>query len=134
MLKITSSITGIFDGASLIPYIEMVTRCKRFVGIMNCGGKEVAASSAAVVALPAVEVRVGGVECVICKEEMRKGRDVCKLPCQHLFHRMCILPWLKKRNTCPCCRFQLPCDDIFGEIQRLWGVLVKASDKSLDDE
>ncbi|KAK8491695.1 hypothetical protein V6N13_030114 [Hibiscus sabdariffa] len=96
--------------------------------------KEVAASPAEVVALPSVEVRGGGVECVICKEEMREGREVCKFPCQHLFHWVCILPWLKKRNTCPCCRFQLPCDDIFGEIQRLWGVLVKAGGKSLDDE
>lgn len=110
-LKITG-ITGIFDGAALIPYIEMVTRCKRLVGIMGCGG----------------------IECVICKEEMREGRDVCKFPCQHLFHWMCILPWVKKRNTCPCCRFQLPSDDIFGEIQRLWGILVKASGKSVDDE
>ncbi|XWS55751.1 hypothetical protein CRYUN_Cryun09bG0027500 [Craigia yunnanensis] len=136
MLKITG-ITGIFDGAALIPYFEMVTRCRRFVGIMGCGGKEgkeVATSAAAVVALLAVEVRGGGIECVICKEEMKEGRDVCKLPCQHLFHWICILPWLKKRNTCPCCRFQLPCDDIFGEIQRLWGVLVKASGKSLDTE
>ncbi|XVF08000.1 hypothetical protein REPUB_Repub06bG0187500 [Reevesia pubescens] len=136
MLKITSINTGVFDGAALVPYIEMVTRCRRFVGIMGCGkeGKEVAASPAAVVALPAVEVRGGGIECVICKEEMREGRDVCKLPCEHLFHWMCILPWLKKRNTCPCCRFQLPCDDVFGEIQRLWGVLVKASGKTLDSE
>ncbi|XVE61788.1 hypothetical protein DITRI_Ditri06bG0067300 [Diplodiscus trichospermus] len=136
MLKITS-ITGVFDGAALLPYIEMVTRCRRFVGIMGCGGKEgkeVAASPAAVVALPAVEVRRGGVECVICKEEMREGREVCKFPCHHLFHWMCILPWLKKRNTCPCCRFQLPSDDIFGEIQWLWAFLVKASGKSIDAE
>ncbi|XVE76277.1 hypothetical protein DITRI_Ditri12bG0159100 [Diplodiscus trichospermus] len=136
MLNITS-ITGIFDGAALIPYFEMVARCRRFVRIMGCGekeGKEVAASPAAVVALPSVEVRGSGFECVICKEEMKEGRDVCKLPCQHLFHWICILPWLKKRNTCPCCRFQLPCDDIFREIQRLWGVLVKASGKSPDAE
>ncbi|KAK8484459.1 hypothetical protein V6N13_030112 [Hibiscus sabdariffa] len=135
-LKITG-ITGIFDGAALIPYIEMVTRCKRLVGIMGLGEKErkeVAASPAVVVALPSVEVKGGGVECVICREEMREGREVCKFPCQHLFHWVCILPWLKKRNTCPCCRFQLPCDDIFVEIQRLWGVLVKAGGKSLDDE
>ncbi|XVF55375.1 hypothetical protein PTKIN_Ptkin06aG0032100 [Pterospermum kingtungense] len=139
MLKITGTINGVFDGAALVPYIEMVTRCRRFVGAMSCslkeGNKEMAASAAAVVALPAVEVRGGGgVECVICKEEMREGRDVCMLPCQHLFHWMCILPWLKKRNTCPCCRFQLPCDDMFGEIQRLWGVLVNASGKNLDEE
>ena len=63
-------------GASvLIPYIEMVVRCRRLVGLMGCGGGkgggDVAASTAAVVAMPAVEVREGGRECVICKEEMR---------------------------------------------------------------
>ncbi|OMO72681.1 hypothetical protein CCACVL1_17667 [Corchorus capsularis] len=80
ILRITNITGGAYDGAALIPYIEMVIRCRRFVGIMGCGGKEgreIAASPAAVVALPAVEVRSGGVECVICKEEMKEGRDAC---------------------------------------------------------
>ncbi|XP_010543344.1 PREDICTED: E3 ubiquitin-protein ligase SGR9, amyloplastic-like isoform X1 [Tarenaya hassleriana] len=113
-------------------------RCKRFVDIMGGGrggggkeGKEVAAARAAVVALRSVEVIAGdggGVECVICKEEMRQGRDVCEMPCKHLFHWKCILPWLSKTNTCPFCRFQLPTDDVFAEIQRLWEILLKSSD------
>ncbi|KAJ6969369.1 hypothetical protein NC653_037130 [Populus alba x Populus x berolinensis] len=36
-------------------------------------GRELAAAPAAVVALPAVEVRGGGEECVICREEMSEG-------------------------------------------------------------
>ncbi|KAE9619470.1 hypothetical protein Lal_00032264 [Lupinus albus] len=132
LLKLScSSVTPICVGTILIPYIEMVARCWRMVEALGCGGggKEVAAAASTVVALPAVEVMVGGKECVICKEEMRVGRDVCELPCQHLFHWMCILPWLRKRNTCPCCRFRLPSDDVFGEIQRLWEVLVKMGPK-----
>ncbi|KAJ7977040.1 putative RING/U-box superfamily protein [Quillaja saponaria] len=132
---LTISTSGIGGVCDLIPYIEMMIRCWRFLGAMDCErgkeGREVAASVAAVVALPAVEVRIGGRECVICKEEMREGRDVCELPCQHLFHWMCILPWLRKRNTCPCCRFPLPSDDVFGEIQRLWEVLIKIGGKEL---
>ncbi|KAF7818560.1 E3 ubiquitin-protein ligase SGR9, amyloplastic [Senna tora] len=132
MLSISSIPIGAAacTATTLIPYVEMVVRCRRLVGVMGCvsgGGKgvgEVAASRAAVVALPAVEVEAGGRECVICKEEMGIGRDVCELPCQHLFHWKCILPWLKKRNTCPCCRFHLPSDNVLGEIQRLWEVLV----------
>ncbi|RDX81830.1 E3 ubiquitin-protein ligase SGR9, amyloplastic, partial [Mucuna pruriens] len=120
---------GACAGTVLIPFVENVARCWRLVCALDCGGGkevgEVAASAAMVVALPSVEVSVGGRECVICKEEMRIGRDVCELPCQHLFHWMCILPWLGKRNTCPCCRFRLASDDVFGEIQRLWELLVK---------
>lgn len=109
------------------------------MGAMGCGGgKETgvsATSAASVVGLAAAEVRVGGREreCVICKEEMRGGRDVCELPCQHLFHRMCLLPWLRKTNTCPCCRFKLPSDDVFAEIQRLWEVLVNMDGRDCSD-
>ncbi|KAF3442062.1 hypothetical protein FNV43_RR15978 [Rhamnella rubrinervis] len=126
----------------LAAYIEIVTRCLRFVSVMgSCGsstggnykvGRELPASVSAVVALPSVEVTGAGGECAICKEEMKEGRDVCELPCQHSFHWMCILPWLRKKNTCPCCRFQLPTDDVFGEIQRLWEVLVKMSSGHAD--
>lgn len=111
-------------------FVELLSKFLKFVGVFDCDGsrkegKEVAAAAAVVVALPSVEVSGGGKECVICKEEMKQGRDVCELPCTHLFHWMCILPWLRKTNTCPCCRFRLPSDDISGEIERLWEVLVK---------
>lgn len=136
---LTVSGIGAHNASVLVSYIEMLTRCLRFVnatGSCSFGGKagrEVPAAKAVVVALPSVEVRNGGPkECVICKEEMEENRDVCELPCRHLFHWVCILRWLSKRNTCPCCRFGLPTDDVFGEIQRLWDVLVKVvSDKGL---
>ncbi|KAM1639516.1 hypothetical protein EV1_009599 [Malus domestica] len=133
---LTVSGIGVYNGSALVSYIEVLTRCLRFVSVMGfCyGGKawrEVAASPAAVVALPSVKVSSGGSECMICKEEMREDRDVCELPCRHLFHWMCILRWLRKRNTCPCCRFTLPTDDVFGEIQRLWEILVKMREKEL---
>ncbi|KAK1429362.1 hypothetical protein QVD17_11570 [Tagetes erecta] len=117
------------NSETLIKYIELVTKCKKFVDVMGCrDGKvrrEVAASVAAVVALPSVEVKQGGKECAVCKEEMKLGRDVCELPCEHQFHWMCILPWVVKRNTCPCCRHRLPTDDVYGEIERQWEVVVK---------
>lgn len=99
--------------------MESVRRCWNLVNVMGCGGGgKAAASTAAVVALPSVEAG-GGEECAICKEEMERGRDVCELPCKHLFHWMCILRWFKKTNTCPCCRHHLPTDDLRREIERL---------------
>ncbi|CAI9760717.1 unnamed protein product [Fraxinus pennsylvanica] len=135
MLKLTSF--GASNGEVLMEYIEKVVKCRNFVNVMGRDsgggdegkdGREVATSVAAVVALPSVEVSGGGRECVICKEEMTKGRDVCELPCNHLFHWMCILPWLKKRNTCPCCRSRLPTNDVLGEIDRLLEDLAKIDD------
>lgn len=85
------------------------------------------AAAETVAGLPTVVVEEGGGECVICKEEMKVGKEVCELPCQHLFHWSCVLPWLKHNDTCPCCRHRLPSDDVFGEIQRLWDVFTKLS-------
>lgn len=123
------SVSGIGVPA-FIPCVEAAARCRGLLLSMGSGcacgfSGERAASPSAVAALPSVEVVGGGAECAICREEMREGRDVCQLPCQHRFHWICILPWVRKRDTCPCCRFRLPTDDWCGEIQRLWEFLLK---------
>eukprot|EP00128_Syssomonas_multiformis_P004447 Colp12_sorted_trinity150504_noHs@33892 len=51
------------------------------------------------------------VECQICLEPL-KLNDSCKeMPCRHVFHDLCLLDWLKKRNSCPLCRHELPSAD-----------------------
>jgi len=42
--------------------------------------------------------------CAVCKYTFDIGEELLKLPCQHLYHPECILPWLKNNNTCPVCR------------------------------
>ncbi|EEH59749.1 WD40 repeat-containing protein [Micromonas pusilla CCMP1545] len=50
--------------------------------------------------------------CIVCHEwiELKcvgggDGRDLAMpLPCGHIFHRSCILPWLLNSTTCPTCR------------------------------
>ncbi|WCJ27883.1 RING/U-box superfamily protein [Euphorbia peplus] len=49
--------------------------------------------------------------CAICKDVLLFGTEAMKLPCLHLYHPLCILPWLRTRNSCPLCRFELPTDD-----------------------
>ncbi|KAL9263307.1 E3 ubiquitin-protein ligase RING1-like protein [Drosera capensis] len=49
--------------------------------------------------------------CAICKDEFSVEEKVRRLPCSHYYHGECITPWLKIRNTCPVCRYELPTDD-----------------------
>lgn len=63
-----------------------------------------------------------GQDCSVCSEGFRKGKSplktaffpnnflgekIRKLPCKHIFHDKCIMPWLEKNSTCPNCRFNL---------------------------
>ncbi|KMZ56885.1 hypothetical protein ZOSMA_8G00290 [Zostera marina] len=124
---LTSSDLGI--GAAFNRSLSVAEKSRKFLS----AGEEhdqwkrergVGASVTAVVSLDSVYCEGDGKEwCVVCREKMVKWRDVCGMPCGHLFHWSCILPWLRRRNTCPCCRFELPSDDVFCEISRLWRVV-----------
>ncbi|KAK6152652.1 hypothetical protein DH2020_012291 [Rehmannia glutinosa] len=56
--------------------------------------------------------------CAICKDEFAVGEKMTKMPCCHLYHGECILGWLRIRNTCPVCRYELPTDDADYEKRR----------------
>ncbi|GCC31123.1 E3 ubiquitin-protein ligase RNF149-like [Chiloscyllium punctatum] len=45
--------------------------------------------------------------CAVCIEVYR-SRDVVRiLPCKHVFHRICIDPWLLEHRTCPMCKLDV---------------------------
>nr|XP_033805856.1 E3 ubiquitin-protein ligase RNF181 isoform X1 [Geotrypetes seraphini] len=52
-----------------------------------------------------------GLKCPVCLLEFEEEETVKKIPCEHLFHSACILPWLGKTNSCPLCRHELPTDN-----------------------
>ena len=53
----------------------------------------------------------GGIEfpnCCICISDIVFKQKAVLLPCGHILHWKCGELWLKKNNTCPLCRFELP--------------------------
>jgi hypothetical protein len=45
--------------------------------------------------------------CPICSEDFVVGTEETKLPCGHLYHRTCVMPWLETKQNCPICRTEL---------------------------
>ncbi|CAK9135639.1 unnamed protein product [Ilex paraguariensis] len=81
------------------------------------------ASKAAIESLPTIEIVESHVDieshCAVCKEAFELGTEVREMPCKHLYHSDCILPWLALRNSCPVCRHELPTDNRdSGELNR----------------
>lgn len=50
-------------------------------------------------------------QCAVCQDEFEKGSQVKQMPCKHVYHDECLLPWLQLHNSCPVCRYELPTDD-----------------------
>ncbi|KAL6131493.1 hypothetical protein ACLB2K_069868 [Fragaria x ananassa] len=72
------------------------------------------AAKSAVESLPTIELMDSHVadesHCAVCKEAFELGNEAREMPCKHIYHSDCILPWLAQRNSCPVCRFELPTD------------------------
>lgn len=50
----------------------------------------------------------GQPSCPICSEDFAVGTKATSLPCGHMFHGECVLPWLEQKQNCPICRLELP--------------------------
>ncbi|KAG9160783.1 hypothetical protein Leryth_008623 [Lithospermum erythrorhizon] len=73
------------------------------------------ASKAAIELMPCIDIDESHIvtesHCAVCKEVFELGVPVREMPCKHIYHSDCILPWLSLRNSCPVCRHELPADN-----------------------
>ncbi|KAG7196940.1 hypothetical protein KM043_000210 [Ampulex compressa] len=46
-------------------------------------------------------------QCSVCWDDFMLSEPVKQLPCQHVYHAPCIVPWLELHGTCPICRQSL---------------------------
>jgi len=51
------------------------------------------------------------IQCSVCQDYFNIGEKALSLPCEHLYHIDCIMPWFKEHNTCPTCRHELATED-----------------------
>ncbi|THU58849.1 hypothetical protein C4D60_Mb03t18810 [Musa balbisiana] len=72
------------------------------------------ASKAAIESMPTIEIADGHImmesHCAVCKDPFELGAEAREMPCKHIYHQDCILPWLLLRNSCPVCRHEMPTD------------------------
>ncbi|CAI9106826.1 OLC1v1006055C1 [Oldenlandia corymbosa var. corymbosa] len=76
------------------------------------------ASKSAIESMPTIEIASTHVSsethCAVCKEAFELGSEAREMPCNHIYHSDCILPWLSLRNSCPVCRHELPAESTTG--------------------
>ncbi|CAK8565223.1 unnamed protein product [Lathyrus sativus] len=88
----------------------------------NGRGGPAPASRSSIEAMPTIKITQAHVEsdshCSVCIERFELGSKAREMPCKHIYHSDCIVPWLIQHNSCPVCRNELPSN---GRRSRNWG-------------
>lgn len=99
-----SGVEDFFMGPGLEQLIEQLT--------MNDRQGPPPAPRSAIDAMPTVKITHRHLStdshCPVCKEKFELGSEARQMPCNHIYHADCIVPWLVQHNSCPVCRLELP--------------------------
>lgn len=50
--------------------------------------------------------------CAVCQDKYKENDQVTCLPCKHIYHKDCVIPWLKMHCTCPVCRTEVKANPV----------------------
>ncbi|XP_043265146.1 E3 ubiquitin-protein ligase RNF181-like isoform X2 [Colletes gigas] len=104
-------------------YLIQIARLLRDFGMWDLLGQSTRlpppASKSAIENLKEIEIgSLDSKQCPVCLKDLEVGISAKCMPCKHVFHKECIIPWLEKTNSCPLCRHELPTDDEDYEMYR----------------
>lgn len=106
-----SSMSDFLLGSGFDRLLEQLSQIE-LNGITRC--EHPPASKFAIEAMPTIEINDTHLStephCAVCKEQFEFGSEAREMPCKHIYHSDCILPWLSLHNSCPVCRHELPAD------------------------
>jgi hypothetical protein len=43
-------------------------------------------------------------KCLVCQCDYEDQEELCRLPCNHCYHKTCVASWLSEKDFCPYCR------------------------------
>lgn len=99
-----ANVDDFFMGPGLEQLIEQLT--------MNDRQGPPPAPRSAIDAMPTVKITQRHLStdshCPVCKDKFELGSEARQMPCNHIYHADCIVPWLVQHNSCPVCRLELP--------------------------
>jgi hypothetical protein len=84
----------------------------------DTGGIRKKASEEFISKLKPPETLTDECSCGICQDDVteEERETLLELPCKHVYHKDCILPWFEKSNTCPICRSEFEAKEIHPSI------------------
>jgi DNA-directed RNA polymerase subunit RPC12/RpoP len=95
-------------GANLEAFLNQMFQNATYRGTPPASKTEVESLKRGVIEQGHVDTKT---DCAVCKDEFELGNEYVEVPCSHIFHPDCILPWLNMHNSCPVCRYELKTDD-----------------------
>lgn len=81
------------------------------------------AAQSSIDAMPTIHIKRTHLQtdshCPVCKDKFELGTEARQMPCNHIYHANCIIPWLVQHNSCPVCRQELPPQHSSGTIRSI---------------